>query len=94
MCDQLYTPTATLWERSLGTHRKEGWVGPEAGLDGFEKRYVLALAGIELRFLGRLPRNCIPPSPASVQTRICTCVQSLTVSVRRAVFGKFILMCT
>jgi len=69
MCDQLHSPTVTLWKRSLGTHRKEGWVGPEDGLSVLEKRYILALAGIELRFLGRLPRNCIPPS-ASVQTRV------------------------
>jgi len=62
MCDQLHSPTATLWKRSLGTHRKEGWVGPEASLDVLEKRYILALAGIELRFLGRLLHNCIPPS--------------------------------
>jgi len=64
MCDQLHSPTATLWKRSLGTHRKEGWVGPEAGLDVLEKRYILALAGIELRFLVCLTRNCIPPPPS------------------------------
>jgi hypothetical protein len=58
----------------LGTHTKEGWLSPESGLDVLEKRYIFALSGIELRFFKRLPRNCFPPT-ASVQTRLCTCVQ-------------------
>jgi hypothetical protein len=41
----LFTPG----ERVLGTHWKEGWLGPRAGLDDVDKRTFLTLPGLELR---------------------------------------------
>jgi hypothetical protein len=44
-------------ERTPGTHWIGGWVDPRASLDDVDKRKFLALAGFELRPLGRAARN-------------------------------------
>jgi hypothetical protein len=39
---QLHAPTALLSEqRTTGTHRKWGWVGPRASIDAVEKNMIL-----------------------------------------------------
>jgi hypothetical protein len=43
--------------KSPGTHWIGGWVDPRSGLDDLEKRKVLTLRGLELRFLGRPARS-------------------------------------
>jgi hypothetical protein len=54
MNGQLYTPAALpLGKEPAGIHWIGGWVGPTAGLDTVEKREILPLPGIELRFSAR-----------------------------------------
>jgi hypothetical protein len=47
----------TSGERTPGTHRIGGWVGPRTGLDDAERRKILSLPRLELRPLRRQARS-------------------------------------
>jgi hypothetical protein len=44
-------------KKVLGTHWIGGWMDPMAGMDAVEKKKLLLMPGIELRFLLRRARN-------------------------------------